>query len=213
MVLGWHPTYPENCIQYSADSHYPYEDISCLLTHDASLRYLAPLAKTYMDWEFLTRLEAPSWKTIIGTVLGSGLIMIVGNVLMYRKRPYAIRNLVTVWNMFWMGVHCLGFFRMLPQVVHNWSHYSVNDNVCGAAQSLWLSGTTGLWGVIWIYIKIIEVLMESVLVVMLKQSCGLLQWFNNYAYVLIHSYVCKYPRASIVLVLSSTNVACLVFLY
>lgn len=187
--MVWQATHPENCIQYEADTHYPFEDISCLLTHDASLKYLAPLAKTYMDWEYTTRLEAPSWNAVIGAVVGSAVIMLVGNLMMYRKRPFQIRSLVTCWNVFWMGIHFLGFVRLLPLVVHNFVHYSVKDNVCGPAQSLWLSGTTGLWSVIWLYIKMTEVLLESVLVVLLQQSCGLLQWFNNYAYVLLHSYV------------------------
>ena len=190
--MGWRPTNPQNCIQYSVDSHQPFEDISCLLTHDEKLSYLAPLANTYMDWEFVTRLEAPSWKVIAGTVLTSAVTMSIGSLWMiYRRRAFQIRGLVTTWNVLWMAFTGVGFLRMMPMVVHNWMHYSVNDNVCASPESLWLSGTTRLWGVLWIYAKILEVLVESVLVVLLRQPCGLLQWFNNYAYVLIHGYICK----------------------
>ena len=190
--MGWKATNPEHCIQYNVDTHQPFEDISCLLTHDAKLQYLAPLAKTYMDWEFVTQLEPPSWKVIASTVVASGLIMSIGSIYMiYRRRPFQIRPLVTTWNVLWMIMTGTGFLRMMPLVVHNWMHYSVNDNVCAPAESLWLSGTTRLWGVIWIYGKILEVLVESVLVVLLRQPCGLMQWFNNYAYILIHGYVCK----------------------
>lgn len=191
--MGWTATNPENCIQYTVDTRHPFEDISCLLTHDEALRHMAPLARTYMDWEFVTHLETPSQKIIVSTVVASALIMSIGNYCMlFRRRPFQIRQLVTVWNVVWMGVTGLGFLRLLPLVVHNWSHYSANDNVCAAPQSLWLSGTTGLWGVIWVYAKIVEVLVESLLVVLLRQPCGLLQWFNNYAYVIVHGYMRKY---------------------
>ena len=192
--MVWKATNPENCIQYAVDTHHPFEDISCLLTHDEKLQRLAPLAKTYMDWEFVSQPQPPSWNVIIMTVIASALIMSIGNFIMLvqRRRAFQIRSLVTLWNILWMTVTGLGFLRLMPLVVHNALHYTINVNVCGAAQSLWLSGTTRLWAVLWIYAKILEVLVESVLVVLLRQPCGLLQWFNNYAYVLIHGYVCKY---------------------
>lgn len=201
--MVWKPTAPENCIQYSADTRHPYEDISCLLTHDDTLRYFSPLAKTYMDWEFVTQLRAPSKRVIGYTVVASAVIMSVGNYwMLFRRRPFQIRPIVTVWNCVWMMVTGLGCLRLLPQVVHNFVHHTARDNVCGSSKSLWLSGTTGLWGAIWIYAKILEVIVESILVVLLQQPCGLLQWFNNYAYVLIHGwhlYTSPVPGGSSVL--------------
>eukprot|EP00797_Seminavis_robusta_P005561 Sro136_g063950.1 fatty acid elongase (639) ;mRNA; r:9966-11882 len=106
--------------------------------------------------------------------------------MLVRRPIVGIRPLVTVWNMTWFCVNLMGFLRLLPLVVHNLTRYSLSQNVCVHADSLWTSGTTGVWARLWVHFKLWEVLVESVLVVLLKQPCGILQWFNNYAYVLLH---------------------------
>jgi len=57
-----------------------------------------------------------------------------------------------------------------------------------------MSGTTGLWGVLWIYIKLVEIVVEAVLMVVLKEPCSLLQWFNSYAYIPVHGYHLVFSR-------------------
>ena len=153
----------------------------------------ALLAASYRDWEFTLAQNFESLphvpgRVIAATIVCSALVICIGRWNFIGQKPWAIRGAITLWNWIWCFVNLMGFLRLAPMVLHNFWHYSIKDNVCQPAASLWTSGTTGLWAHLWIYGKILEVLMESVLVVILKQPCGLMQWFHNYVYVLVHGW-------------------------
>jgi GNS1/SUR4 family len=182
-TMVWSPRYPKQCVRYAVATLHPYEEIQCILSLDSKWSWLAA---TYQPWEFTLRLQGPSWRTIVWTVVVSGLAMSVGKYLMLLRPPWRAGPFVTLWNLFYMSLSLIGFLRLLPVVVHNYSSFSLQDNVCGHADMLWTSGTSGLWATLWVYLKLLEVLVETVLVVILQQPCGLAQWFHHYAYVLIH---------------------------
>lgn len=180
--MVWHRTAETGaCAQYDAATQQPFEDVACLYQETL-------LGKTYMNWEFTKRLDPPRWQWILTTIVASAVIQYFGLLHQANKPPVPMRRLVSLWNVLWCGFTTIGFLRMAPLVYHNFSHYSIRDNVCEHSTSLWLNGTTELWAVLWLWTKMFEILVESMLVVLLKQPCGPMQWFNNYAYVLAHGW-------------------------
>ena len=66
----------------------------------------------------------------------------------------------------------IGVSRMAPLTYHNFKHFTLQDNVCAHASSLWLSGTSDKWTILWLWFKMIEGVVESVWLVLLKQRCN-----------------------------------------
>jgi hypothetical protein len=180
----WTPITHPPCAQVDATTGQPFQDASCVF-QDLWLTKLFP----YRNWELTADILEPHWQWVFGVVLSSALILMMGqNVIMKDRNPWPIRFYVTCWNIVWMVISTWGILRLAPVVVHNLHHYTIRDNVCQPAASLWKSGTTGRWVRVWMWLKMTEVLCESFLVVVLKQPCSVLQWFNNYAYVLLHGW-------------------------
>jgi elongation of very long chain fatty acids protein 6 len=81
---------------------------------------------------------------IIAVVL-YGVFIAVGRSYFQGRPALNWRMSMALWNLFLSVFSAIGFCRVVPQLVHNFYHYSVAENFCFDPESFYGSGATGLW--------------------------------------------------------------------
>lgn len=84
------------------------------------------------------------WVPVLACVL-YGLFILAGQSY-FRTRPaWNARPLLALWNLGLSVFSFIGFSRVMPAVVHLYSHYTWQENFCMDPESHYGSGSTGLW--------------------------------------------------------------------
>ena len=74
------------------------------------------------------------------------VVFIFGGQSFFKTRPaWNWRNALAAWNLLLSVFSWIGMSRTLPQLVHNLSTMSLQENLCSNPQVTYGSGSTGLW--------------------------------------------------------------------
>jgi hypothetical protein len=93
------------------------------------------------------------WVPILACLL-YGLFIVVGQAYFSNRPPWNFRKLLAVWNFSLSLFSFVGFVRVLPAILHLWTHYGWQEIFCTDPESSYGSGTTGVWVQLFILSKV-----------------------------------------------------------
>lgn len=110
------------------------------------------------------------------------------------KKPWSWRRTLALWNLSLSVFSIMGMLRVAPHLFHNLRTYSLRDNLCNDPESMYGSGTTGLWVQMFVLSKFPE-LLDTFFIVIHKKPLIFLHWYHHFTVLLYcwHSYVNKAP--------------------
>lgn len=89
------------------------------------------------------------------------------------------RKTMAAWNLFLATLSLLGVVRVLPQLMYNYSTYTIEENFCDSPIGRFGSGTTGLWVYFFCFSKFPE-LMDTFFLVIHKKPVIFLHWYHHF---------------------------------
>ena len=187
----WSPTDPSGaCLRYTSYG-IPYEEISCLYPS---------MGKTYMSWEYVEWLPMYEWMRdnyvwfppLMCVIYLTGIFS--GRQYFETREPFSWRNSLALWNLGLSTFSTIGFWRMLPQLMHNLYHYGLWGQLCLDPESMIGSSTTGLWCMLFVLSKIPE-FGDTFFIVIHKKKLMFLHWYHHISVLLCcwHSFISKAP--------------------
>jgi elongation of very long chain fatty acids protein 6 len=90
---------------------------------------------------------------IIAVVLYA-VFIVYGQQVYFKDRPaWNWRSIMALWNLGLSVFSFIGFVRVLPHLIHNFTNYTLKENFCNDPESHYGSGSTGLWLMLFILSK------------------------------------------------------------
>ena len=143
--LVYIPTFLARCTQskqrlrdylLQCRSRRSYSSVRLFLLHSFELNYdPVPLR----DW----MVDNP-WLPIVAiTLYAVGIIY--GRNRFKNQPAWDWRGTMAIWNLLLSTFSAIGFVRTLPQLIHNYTNYTVTENLCFDPESTFGSGATGFW--------------------------------------------------------------------
>lgn len=90
---------------------------------------------------------------VIAIVLYVVGILYGRNVYFANREPWNWRTTLAIWNFSLSAFSLIGFLRVLPVVIHNFTNYTWKENFCMDPESSYGSGPAGLWVMLFILSK------------------------------------------------------------
>ena len=130
---------------------------------------------------------------IVGIYL---LLIIEGNKYMKYKKPYHLKQALTIWN----GILCIfsfiGSIKTTPELIDQLFSKNFHNTICDSSRESWGTGTTGFWVMLFVYSKIPE-LLDTYFIVSRKRPLLFLHWYHHITVLLYcwHSYATEASQA------------------
>lgn len=136
------------------------------------------------------------------------------NVYFATREPWNWRTSLALWNFSLSAFSLIGFLRVLPQVAHNFTHYTWKENFCFEPESSYGQGPSGLWVMLFISSKFPE-LFDTFFIVIHKKPLIFLHWYHHISVLLYcwQAYVSKAPVGVIFCVMNYAVHAFMYFYY
>ena len=74
-----------------------------------------------------------------------GLFIVGGRSFMADRKAWCWRTTLALWNLGLSVFSFCGLMRVAPQLLHNLVTYSLRDNLCNDPETMYGSGSTGMW--------------------------------------------------------------------
>lgn len=74
-----------------------------------------------------------------------GLFCYFGRAYFKDRKPWSWRTALSFWNLGLSTFSAIGFARTSVQLAHNLYYFTVEENICNDPESMYGSGSTGLW--------------------------------------------------------------------
>jgi len=123
------------------------------------------------------------WIAALYVILAFG-----GKYYMKDKKPFEVRTLLFLWNIFLAIFSIFGTYRMLPELLFSLDRYGFHYSVCS---STFYKGNTGIWGALFAVSKVVE-LVDTLFIVLKKRPLIFLHWYHH----IITLWVCWYAGVS-----------------
>mmetsp|Transcript_11101 Transcript_11101/g.24852 ORF Transcript_11101/g.24852 Transcript_11101/m.24852 type:complete len:328 (+) Transcript_11101:135-1118(+) len=213
IMKDWYPsrgTEGNPCIKYNVGG-FPFEEFSCLYPSLGST-YLAPELKydtiPVRDW----MLEHPVVPIVACVLYAVGIVL--GRRYFDGRDRWNWRWTLAAWNLLLSVFSCIGFCRTAPAIVHLYTTYSWQENLCFDPESHFGSGTVGLWVQLFCLSKFPE-LLDTFFIVIHKKPLLLLHWYHHISVLLYcwHSYVYKAPAGILFCVMNYAVHSIMYFYY
>jgi elongation of very long chain fatty acids protein 6 len=110
------------------------------------------------------------------------------------KKPWNWRVTMALWNLGLSVFSFFGFIRVLPMLIHLWTHYSFEENFCTDPVQMCGAGVSSLWIQMFVLSKIPE-LLDTFFIVIHKKPIIFLHWYHHVSVLLYcwHSFVTHAP--------------------
>jgi elongation of very long chain fatty acids protein 6 len=150
----------------------------------------------------------------IAAVVLYGILILIGQRYFATRDRWDWRRSMAIWNFGLSLFSCIGFIRTAPKLLHNLTHYTIEENVCFDPESHFGSGSTGLW-VQWFILSKFPELIDTFFIVIHKKPLILLHWYHHISVLLYcwHSYVTKSPTGILFCVMNYAVHAIMYFYY
>jgi len=140
--------------------------------------------------------------------------IVLGQRYFAARKAWNWRGAMALWNLGLSMFSFLGLMRTLPQLVHNFTHYTLGQNFCVDPESHYGSGSTGLWVLLFALSKFPE-LIDTFFIVIHKKPLILLHWYHHVSVLLYcwHAYVNSGPVGLVFLVMNYAVHSLMYFYY
>lgn len=141
-----------------------------------------------------------------------GLCM--GGNFMKDRKPYGLKNVLALWNLFLAIFSFIGAVRTVPHLVMMVTTYGFDYTLCRAAVAGYGNGAVGFWVAAFVYSKYVE-LIDTVFLVIRKRKVGFLHWYHHCSVLLYcwHAYVWEMPTGIYFVAMNYTVHAIMYFYY
>jgi elongation of very long chain fatty acids protein 6 len=138
-----------------------------------------------------------SWIPVLAIFL-YGLMITLGPKYFENKKPWNLRKTMAAWNLGLSVFSAIGFCRVLPMLIHLWTHYSFEENFCTEAGQLVGQGPHTMWLQAFVVSKIPE-LLDTFFIVVHKKPLIFLHWYHHVSVLAYcwHSFVTRAPHGII----------------
>jgi elongation of very long chain fatty acids protein 6 len=138
-----------------------------------------------------------SWIPVLAIFL-YGLMITLGPKYFENKKPWNLRKTMAAWNLSLSVFSAIGFCRVLPMLIHLWTHYSFEENFCTEAGQLFGQGPHTMWLQAFVVSKIPE-LLDTFFIVVHKKPLIFLHWYHHVSVLAYcwHSFVTRAPHGII----------------
>mmetsp|Transcript_17218 Transcript_17218/g.20658 ORF Transcript_17218/g.20658 Transcript_17218/m.20658 type:complete len:310 (-) Transcript_17218:220-1149(-) len=210
--MAWSPTKPGlGCEQINmAGIH--YEEFSCL--------YQSTIGKLYSSHELnYDPVPVRDWMKDrpiipIAAIIAYGLFCYFGQAYFKDRKAWSWRTALSFWNLGLSTFSLIGFMRTAPMLLHNLQHWSLEQNICNEPESMYGSGSSGLWVQLFVLSKFPE-LFDTLFIVIHKKPLIFLHWYHHITVLLYcwHSYVTSAPPGIFFVVMNYGVHAIMYFYY
>jgi len=147
----------------------------------------------YSPGPVIAYMEQRPWIPIMACIAYVSLI-IAGTKFMKSRPSLNLRKTLACWNFGLSAFSAIGVLRVAPALYHNLTTLSIKDNFCGNPESLYGSGSSGLWVQFFILSKFPE-LVDTFFIVVNKKPLIFLHWYHHITVMLYcwHSFVTTSP--------------------
>lgn len=131
------------------------------------------------------------------------VLIVFGRRYFTVRKAWNWRQTMAIWNLGLSSFSFLGLARTLPQLLHNYTHYTLGENFCVDPESHFGSGSTGLWVLLFTLSKFPE-LIDTLFIVVHKKPLIFLHWYHHLSVLLYcwHAYVNSGPVGLVFLVMN-----------
>eukprot|EP00921_Rhytidocystis_pertsovi_P022656 GHVQ01036157.1.p1 GENE.GHVQ01036157.1~~GHVQ01036157.1.p1 ORF type:complete len:729 (-),score=137.07 GHVQ01036157.1:396-2582(-) len=168
-----------------------------------------------------TNFEAGTAMTHTRTVYAAGplaviiylLIVFVCPRLMRDREPFDLRTPLKYWNLALSVFSFLGTCRVLPHLIYLLYKYGFVVSLCAPPVYTFGHGAAGMWTLLFVYSKFIE-LLDTAFIILRKKHLGFLHWYHH-STVLMYTwdaYVVEQP-AGIYFVTMNYTVHTIMYFY
>ena len=142
------------------------------------------------------------------------LFIVLGQRFFASRKAWNWRGPMAAWNLGLSAFSFVGLTRSLPQLIHNYTHYSLAENFCVDPESHFGSGSTGLWVLLFTFSKFPE-LLDSFFIVIHKKPLIFLHWYHHLSVLLYcwHAYVNSGPVGLVFLTMNYAVHSLMYFYY
>mmetsp|Transcript_1961 Transcript_1961/g.3045 ORF Transcript_1961/g.3045 Transcript_1961/m.3045 type:complete len:289 (-) Transcript_1961:287-1153(-) len=140
--------------------------------------------------------------------------IVAGKAYFKDRNPWNWRKGMAVWNFGLSLFSAIGFFRILPYLVHLVATKPIKYLFCTDPELSYGSGSTGLWIQLFILSKFPE-LFDTFFIVIHKKPLIFLHWYHHITVLLYcwHSYATKSPPGIFFVVMNYSVHASMYFYY
>jgi hypothetical protein len=191
--LTWYPSNPD-CVTLNS-AGVPYEEFTCLYP---------TLGSTYFDFEknydaviFRDWMLANPWVPGVTLLLYCGGIL-AGKAYFRNREPWNLRRSMALWNLGLSVFSCIGFSRVFPHLMHQWTTYTWRENMCHDPESNVGCGSTGFWTQAFLISKFPE-LFDTFFIIVHKKPLIFLHWYHHISVLIFcwYGYVRNPPTGII----------------
>lgn len=114
--------------------------------------------------------------------------------IMMDRKPFHLQNIVACWNLFLTIFSFFGTTRTIPYMFHLLRENSFHNMLCLPYDVLDPQDVCGLWTMLFVYSKIVE-LLDTVFIVLSKKKLIFLHWYHHATVLLVawHCYAYRLP--------------------
>jgi len=122
------------------------------------------------------------------------LFIYIGPKFMENKKPYDLRTPLKYWNLFLAIFSFVGMIRIVPHLLYLLFSYGWEVPMCTPPVFTYGHGACGLWVMLFIYSKYVE-LIDTVFIVLRKKQLSFLHWYHHLTVLLYtwDAYVQEQP--------------------
>ena len=120
-----------------------------------------------------------------------------GRELMRNRKAFDLKTLLALWNLILAVFSFCGMMRVVPQIALNLYLNGFEYTICHRADSQYGIGASGLWTVLFILSKPLE-LIDTAFIVLRKKPLILLHWYHHVSVMVYcwHSYGVRSSNSS-----------------
>lgn len=143
-----------------------------------------------------------SWVPVAAVTLYV-LMITLGPKYFANKKPWNWRFTMALWNLGLSVFSMIGFSRVLPMLIKNWTHYSFEENFCTNPAQMFGNGASSLWMTLFVMSKIPE-LFDTFFIVIHKKPLIFLHWYHHVSVLAYcwHSFITRAPHGIIFCVMN-----------
>lgn len=106
------------------------------------------------------------------------MVVWAGQKYMSTRKAFDLRGLLRIWNLFLAIFSFMGAIRTFPHILHMIYHSGIPSIICSPPAFTFGHGACGLWVLLFVYSKYIE-LIDTAFIILRKKPLLFLHWYHH----------------------------------